>query len=91
MRIAAICRDALSDHNWQVQDLTGVVTAYNVLYYQALRNAAVMARAVSRQDEAAGFERLSSLVQTAINSTLFNATAIGKPSIFNETKSHLRS
>jgi alpha-L-rhamnosidase len=62
--------------DWHYYDgaLTGAVTEYNALYYQALLDGSVLAQAAGFANLAAGYEAQAALVKTAINSTLFNAT-----------------
>jgi alpha-L-rhamnosidase len=60
--------------DWDYYDgaKTGVVTAYNVIYYEALVNAAKMARALGHATEAATYEGAATQLRSAINANLFD-------------------
>ena len=62
--------------DWHYYDgnLTGAVTEYNALYYQALLDGSMLAQAAGFANLAAGYAAQAALVKTAINNTLFNAT-----------------
>jgi alpha-L-rhamnosidase len=73
-----VVTDATNGYDWHPQDnkpLIGTVTEFNVLYYQALRGAAWLARATNRQNLEAVYEAEATLVKNAVNSTLFDANA----------------
>lgn len=74
-----VVTDASNGMDWHPQDgtkLTGTVTAFNVLYYRALRDASLMAWALGDQSNGNAYDAEATLVKNAINGTLFD-TATG--------------
>jgi hypothetical protein len=65
-------------YDWDFYDgaKTGVVTAYNVLYYQALQDAAYLETNLGNDAQAGAYTANADQVRNAINATLFN-TATG--------------
>jgi alpha-L-rhamnosidase len=63
--------------DWDYYDgaKTGAVTAYNVIYYQTLRDAATMARALGDTGDAATYASRAASLRAAINQYLFDPSA----------------
>jgi hypothetical protein len=61
--------------DWHPYDgpLTGAVTEFNVLYYRALIEGSLMAKAIGQSDAEALYERRALAVKAAINANLFNS------------------
>lgn len=64
-------------NDWDFYDgaKTGVVTAYNVAYYQALQDMAYLETNLGRTSQAATYTATATRVRNAINSTLYNSAA----------------
>jgi alpha-L-rhamnosidase len=70
-----VVTDASNNNSWHPHDtseLSGTVTEFNALYYQALRGAARLASAIGQDGAGADYEAEAALVKDAINTTLFN-------------------
>lgn len=62
--------------DWDYYDgaKVGVVAAYNVIYYEALVNAASMARALGQTSTEAGYQSQAAALRSAINANLYDPT-----------------
>ncbi|HTD14875.1 MAG TPA: alpha-L-rhamnosidase C-terminal domain-containing protein [Chthoniobacterales bacterium] len=67
--------DSSDGMDWHYYDgaLTGMVTAYNALYYKVLMDAAFLAPAANQANLAAGYEQQAATVKNGINSNLFDS------------------
>jgi len=61
-----------ADWDYYDGDKTGEVTEYNVLYYQALQDGAMLAAAAGQNAAAATYTKDAAALKTAINAHLFN-------------------
>jgi alpha-L-rhamnosidase len=66
--------DASDGRDWDAYDgaKVGAVTAYNVIYYQTLQDAATMADGLGLASEAAGYRQQAASLRSAINQYLFD-------------------
>ncbi len=64
-------------YDWDFYDgaKTGVVTAYNALYYQALRDVAYIEDSLGNAAKAAAYNQTAGKVRNAINASLLNSAA----------------
>ena len=67
--------DSSDGLDWHYYDgaLTGMVTAYNALYYKVLVDAALLATAANQGNLAAGYEQQAATVKDGINANLFDS------------------
>jgi len=67
--------DSSDGLDWHYYDgpLTGMVTAYNALYFEVLTDAALLAKAANHGNLASGYQKEAAAVETGINSNLFNS------------------
>jgi alpha-L-rhamnosidase len=67
--------DSSDGMDWHYYDgaLTGVVTAYNALYYEVLMDAAFLAKGAKHTNLPSGYEKEAATVKTGINANLFDS------------------
>jgi alpha-L-rhamnosidase len=66
--------DSSDGLDWHYYDgpLTGMVTAYNALYFEVLTDAALLAKAANHGNLESGYQKAAA-IETGINSNLFNS------------------
>ena len=69
--------DSSDGMDWHYYDgsLTGMVTAYNALYYKVLLDAAFLAPAAGQANLVSGYEQQAATVENGINANLFDSVA----------------